>query len=110
MEMILSQWKNFWNYLKQYLTFPDHFPAVKDFFIDQDLIYVQTFQVKNRQIKWLVFDLKGNLQGNTHLPAINFYTDQVTLHGILDGFYYYLEENIEKEVWEINSFKIKLAN
>lgn len=104
------EWKNFWNYLKQYLTFPDHFPAVRDFFIDQDLIYVQTFQVKNRQIKWLVFDLKGNLQGNTHLPAINFYTDQATLHGILDGFYYYLEENIEKEVWEINSFQIKLAN
>ncbi len=104
------EWKIFWNYLKQYLTFPDHFPAVRDFFIDQDLIYVQTFQVKNRQIKWLVFDLKGNLKGNTHLPAINFYTDQATLHSILDGFYYYLEENIEKEVWEINRFQIKLAN
>lgn len=103
-------WKDFWNYLKQHLTFPDHFPAIRDFFIDQDLIYVQTFQLKNGVIEWLVFDLKGNLKGHTRLPALNFYTDQAALHGIMGGFYYYLEENIEKEVWEINRSDIKLAN
>jgi hypothetical protein len=99
-------WKNFWNYLKQYLTFPDHFPAVRDFFIDQDLIYIQTFQVKNQQAKWLVFDLRGNLKGTTFLPVTDFYTDHLPLHGILDGLYYYLRENLEEEAWEINWVKI----
>ena len=101
-------WKNFWEYLKQYLTFPDYFPAVRDFFIDQDMIYIQTFQVKDQQAKWLVFDVQGDLKGKAYLPATNFYTDQIPLHGILNSYYYYLEEDIDEEVWKINRLKIEV--
>jgi hypothetical protein len=99
-------WKNYWNYLKQYLTFTDYFPAVRDFFIDRDFIYVQTFEVENRRIKWLVFDLNGNLKKEVRLPVIDFYTDQAPLHGIRQGIYYYLEENIEEEAWEVKRIQI----
>lgn len=101
-------WKNFWEYLRQYLTFPDYFPAVRDFFIDQNLVYIQTFQVENKQAKWLVFDLEGNLKGKACLPVTDFYTDRIPLHGILDRFYYFLEENLEEEVWEIVHMKIEV--
>jgi len=99
-------WKNYWNYLKDYLTFPDYFPAVRDFFIDGDLLYLQTYRLKGDQIQWLVFDLAGNLNSEVWLPAVNFYTDQPPLHGILEGTYYYLVENIEQETWELEKLPI----
>jgi len=99
-------WKNYWNYLKQYLSFQDYFPAVRDFFIDQDLIYVQTFELEKSRIKWLVFDLNGNLKKEARLPVIDFYTDHSPLHGIRQGLYYYLEENIEEEAWEVKRLPI----
>jgi len=99
-------WKNYWDYLKQYLSFPDYFPAVRDFLIDRDLIYVQTFEVENQRIKWLVFDLNGNLKKEARLPVIHFHTDRSPLHGIRQGTYYYLEENIEEEAWELKKIQI----
>jgi hypothetical protein len=101
-------WKNFWEYLKQYLTFREYFPAVRDFFIDNDLIYIQTYKVAKQRAKWLVFGLRGNIKGTAVLPVTDFHTDHLPLHGILNGHYYYLKENLEEEIWEINRLEIRL--
>ena len=102
-------WKDYWEYIKQHLTFPDFFPAVRDLFVDKGRIYVQTFVYRDGNAQWLLFGLNGKFKGRAWLPLDNFFSDEATLHGIRDGIYYQLRENPEKEVWEIHGTAIAPA-
>jgi hypothetical protein len=101
-------WKNFWNYMKKFLTFPENFPAVRDFFIDEDLIYVQTFLVEDNKTKWKIFDLKGKCKGEALLPIVNLYTDQLPLHAVKQAVYFYLQEEIDGDNWLVKQSEINL--
>ena len=99
-------WKDYWDYVKQHLAFPEYFPAVRDLFADRGLIYVQTFMYRNGNVQWLVFDEAGDVKRRVWLPLDDYYTDEPTLHGVREGFYYYLRENPDKEVWKIHAVPI----
>jgi len=99
-------WKDYWGYIQQHLAFPDYFPAIRDMFVDQGLVYVQTFVYRDGNAQWLLFGVDGKFKGRAWLPLDNFYTDEATLHGVRDGIYFYLRENPDKEVWEVHAVPV----
>ena len=99
--------KNFWSYLKQYLTFPEHFPALRDFFIDGNLLYVQTYKKKGDSLLWIIYDLGGREIKRIWLPCYAFYSSQPSLHCIANNKYYFLSEDEENDGWLLNSKIIK---
>jgi hypothetical protein len=88
---------------KNILWFPDYFPAIKDFLIADDRIYVQTF--KNREengSKFIIFTIKGKFVKNQFLPVINNSPLDSYPFTIQEAKIYQLIENIDTEEWELH--------
>ena len=100
-------YKNFWGYMKQYLTFPEVFPPVKNFIVDGGKVYVQTFRQQEDQFQWIIFDIKGNELKTLFLPALSESPVTSLPYSINRGKFYYLQENDETETWELHSLEIK---
>lgn len=93
--------KDYWPYFKKAIVFPKRLPGLKDFLVDEDRIYVQTYQEKNNQYKWIIFDIAGKKIKSLFLPigkTSPVAASPFTIHG---GKYYYLKENIESENWQL---------
>jgi hypothetical protein len=99
---------------KQYIgsfykvSFKTHYPAVKNFFIDNDKLYVITYKQENNKNECVILDLKGKELKRVFLsippeePLI-----ALDLYGIQDNIFYSLVENEHKELWELHIEKIK---
>ena len=84
------------------LRYPDSFPAIRDFVIADDRIYVQTFDGKDAGDEFLVLDLDGELLTKAYLPEVREpgFTEQmmgtgVRLFCVDAGRYFYLKELAE---------------
>jgi hypothetical protein len=85
------------------MIYPDSFPAIRDFFIADNKIYVQTFKRQNGKNQFIVMDLKGHILGEVYLPEVRRpgFTEQmmgtgVRLFCIDQNQYYYI---VEKDEW-----------
>lgn len=81
--------------------YPKYYPAIKDFNVFDDRIYVKTFKRSGEKEEFIVLDLNGNELKRVFLPAAEF------------GFwtfkkdrFYYLWENEDEEEWELHSEEI----
>jgi len=82
-------------------VFPDYFPAFEDLAVKDGKIYVFTYKRRESKREVVVMDLKGNIIKNS------FVTDTGTkLYSISNGIYYYLIDNVDREVWELFGEKI----
>jgi hypothetical protein len=91
--------------LRKMVRFPKYFPAVRNIFFDDELIFVQTFKRKGDMSEFLVLDMKGDLKKELFLPYGNLDDIQVNPKAIFDisgKVYYYLVENDDDEEWEIH--------
>ncbi|MFA9452731.1 MAG: hypothetical protein ACERK6_02350 [Candidatus Aminicenantaceae bacterium] len=84
------------------LKYPESFPAIRDFVIADDRIYVQTFQSNEAGDEFLVLDLEGKLHRSVFLPKVREpgFTERmmgigVRLFCINEGRYFYLKELTE---------------
>ncbi len=78
---------------------PESFPAIRDFVIADDRIYVQTYRSKDARDEFLVLDLDGKLYKSVYLPKVREpgFTEQmmgtgVRLFSIDKGRFFYLNE------------------
>jgi len=108
-ERLLTEYKNIpavkkkWESLNRLFDyiFPEFYPAVQDFFIDDDKIYIKTYKTSQEGTEFIIMDLKGNLKGNAFLPDIkNLYCD------ISDNKFYYISDNEIEETWELYAIDI----
>ena len=93
------------------LIYPETFPAIKNFDIFDNKIYVQTYTEKEGKNEYWILDLKGKLLKKTFLPS--FDTDSLLdsilgtkLNCIYQNTLYFIEEN-DNEDWELHSSFIK---
>lgn len=82
--------------------FPEFYPAIWDFVVQDDNIYIKTYEKNDRElVKFLVLDLNGKLVKSVFLPDINN-----LLYFIKNNTFYYLEEDVDKETWLLKVLKI----
>ncbi|MCP4215366.1 MAG: hypothetical protein GY765_11960, partial [bacterium] len=88
---------------------PQTFPVYKNFFVDGETIYVQTFKIKNEKTEFLAFDGKGKFVKSLLVPLV--YDNIMTpyLHTVSGGKVYQLVENMEddEEEWELRIHELK---
>ncbi len=90
------------DFFKSVLRFPDTFPAIWDFHVSDDQLYVLTYKRRGDDSQYFVFDMKGRLLKKDFVPIVieNFYRNPYPLT-IVKGKLYQLIEN-EDEEWELH--------
>lgn len=93
-------------------TYPAVFPHIRDIKINNDKIYVSTFERKDNKEKCMIMDLKGNIIGESYLSITgqsSFTASSMgkdnRFYGIADNKFYYLKENEDEEVWELHAVR-----
>ena len=87
-------------------VFPEYFPAIKRFWVNNGRIYTLTNEKKEEgkkgkvQRELVVLDLKGKIIKRMFVPDVKGCT-------IDRNIFYYLFENEDKEVWELHAKEIK---
>ena len=76
-------------------------PAIRNFWVVEDNIYVKTFDIIDTQEKYIVMDLKGDIQKTLFLPIV--FKELLTFH---NDTFYYLDDNEEKESWVLHAVQL----
>ena len=88
------------------LSFPDYFPVIADFFVDDDTIYVMTWKKENGSNEFFTYDMKGKFKKRLLIP-IKYETElNAYPTSIKKGKLYQLVENENKEEWEFHVSEI----
>jgi hypothetical protein len=89
------------------LIFPDYFPVISNFFVNDDTIYVMTWKQENGSNEFFTYDMKGNFKKRLLIP-IEYETDLRAFPTTVNkGKLYQLVENDLKEEWELHVSEIK---
>lgn len=75
-------------------VFRDFFPAFKSVLFADDRIYLTTHPYANDRCEIIVMDLKGKILKKSTVPDTHLFT-------VDKGKFYYLEENIDEDIWEL---------
>lgn len=93
--------------------FPESFPVIKDFLIDQDKIYVQTYEKKNGKTVYIIMSIDGNYEKTIRLPNMEpvpftaiLVGQDVRLYKFYNNKFYYLRNNDEDETWKLYNISL----
>ena len=81
---------------------PKYLPDIKDIRVEEDRIYVQTYDIRGDKDKYFVLDKMGNILSTHWLPKI--YVKKFTFY---NKRFYYLHENKNGEGWELHMIELK---
>jgi len=95
--------------LKQMLQFPGHFPALKDFRLDDGKIYAHTYRTDGQAAEFYILDRSGKLLKKVYLPGADANTIECAAYTFYQGKYFYLAENASEQ-WELKIEKILLPH
>ncbi len=89
------------------IRFPDYFPIIAAFFVDNNVIYVLTWTKNPNEYGCSIFGIDGKFVKNVSIP-IKF-QDSLTPYPIAihNGVLYQIVENDEDEMWELHASEIK---
>jgi len=90
------------DYFIKTLNLPKQFPAVRDFRIADDRIYVLTFKTVSLENEVIVFDVKGNLLEKKFLPVKEMNPERLYPFSFSKNKLYQLIFNEETENWELH--------
>lgn len=99
------------HYSKSSFTFYDHFPAIRDFWIDNKKIYVTTYKEQGDNHEIIILDIKGNILARLLLPLKSLRDfkgfgvfDHFTVH---NDILYELVDNEDTNIWELHKTNLK---
>ncbi len=105
-ELIKLQARQQYDLFKDRLAFPDYFPEILNFFIDDNKIYVATWKWENDKIEFFIFDMKGKVLKHLFIPFVFQNALQPYPAVIKGGKLYQLIENDDEE-WELHVTKVE---
>jgi hypothetical protein len=92
---------------KHNARFPEVFPAIQYFNIDNEKIYVKTYKTGNNRAEFFIFDIQGKLLKTTMLPLVERLHKRNFPYVIKDNKLYQLVENQDTEMIELYVYEIK---
>jgi hypothetical protein len=91
---------------KRNARFPEVFPAIHYFYIDNEKIYVKTHKTGNNRAEFFIFDIKGKLLKTTMIPLVDRLPKTNFPHVIKNNKLYQLVENQDTEMIELYVYEI----
>jgi len=112
LHIVEGGWENFKKWAK--FIYPDYIPSIRDIVVDNEKIYVQTFNREDNKEEYVILDLKGNTVKKVYLPRIKnsaVFVYQVLglslrFYAINNNRFIYLNENEDDEEWEVHVIAI----
>ncbi|MCI0471583.1 MAG: hypothetical protein L0Y73_08000 [Candidatus Aminicenantes bacterium] len=96
--------RQFYDAIRNGILWPDRFPAIRSFSVDERRLYVQSFQVKDGKTDFYVFDHNGKLLAKPRLPIARIIpVETQQLFTIYNQVLYQLIENEDEEKWELHT-------
>lgn len=99
--------KQFYEIIKNQLKFSEEFPAIQQFFVADQKIYVHTYLKENGRYEFLVFDFPGKLLKRLFLPLEYMDGLRPSPMTIRHNKLFQLRENIDEEMWELHATPIE---
>jgi hypothetical protein len=87
--------------------FPEYFPALRDFQVEDNKIYVFTYKREGNKNEVIVLDLKGKLLKKEMIPVYERNPEGFHAYSFHKGAFYQFVEQEESEEWELHITKIK---
>ncbi len=113
-QAILKKYGMTWKYFSRNFKydFPSHRPPIKSMEIDNNKLYISTFRTENNKVETIVMDLKGNVLKTAFIePSAKEWIMALLLGIKLETIHndkiYYIQENEDKEEWELFVKEIK---
>jgi hypothetical protein len=90
--------------MRRLAYFPDYFPVMKNFVVDDKKIYVHTYEMKMGVYKsrFIIIDFNGKILKKIYLPGADINTIEFSPYTFKKGKYFYLFENPETEKIELH--------
>jgi hypothetical protein len=102
------QFKQFYDNIKQLITFPNYFPQIRGMDIVDNRIYVNGYLREDGTTEFTVFDLGGTvLKEKIRLNLPEATARDLYPYTIYDEKIYQLVDNDETEQWELHIFSLK---
>jgi len=79
-------------------------PAINNFWVLDNAIYVKTYDITETKEKYIIMDLKGNILKDVFLPKA-----PMELLTFANKAFYYLEDSEAEECWALSSVDINKA-
>jgi len=89
-------------YFIKNLNLPKYFPAIRNFSVQDDKIYVLTFKKASNANEALIFDIKGSLLKKLFLPVRAMNPEHLCPFSFYKEKYYQLIFNEKTENWELH--------
>jgi hypothetical protein len=100
--------KQYYEIITNQAKFPSHFPAIRNFSVSGEKIYVQTYALKNQLTEFIILNLEGQIQKSLYLHiARSNPAEQNQLFTIYDNRLYQIIEDEEDELWGLQILEIK---
>ena len=90
------------SYFIKNLNLPKYFPAIRNFSVQDDKIYVMTFKNVSQENEVLIFDIKGSLLKKVFLPIRAMNPEHLCPFSFYKDKFYQLIFNEETEKWELH--------
>lgn len=105
-EQYKERFGQFWERIKSRFEIADSYPSIKNFIVDKDYIYIQTFKKRKNTNKFIVLDKSGTRIKSVFLPVVWKNAVESYPYDIKDGKLYQLVEDEDEEEWSLNIYKI----
>lgn len=98
-----SRFSDFWERIKDMFDIADKYPAIKNFFVTNNKIYVHTFKRTGAGDEFFIMDFGGKIidKKKIHIGVKNIMEDYP--YFIESGKFYNLVENEDEEEWELTT-------
>ena len=101
-----QRFKAFYDRIKNRISVGKVYPAIKDFFIDKNMILIQTYNDTKNGTEFYLFDNSGKFIKKTILPIQKLNILEFYPFSIRNGTLYQIVENEDEEEWELHISKI----
>lgn len=103
------QFSGAWEFFKQRISYRKEFPAINDFAVDGDDLYVMTSRMNGPlERECIVMDLKGKEKKRIFLPIPEQYGFEFnSIYTLRDGLFFQLQEEEDSETWMLHRLSLK---
>ncbi|MCK4942644.1 MAG: hypothetical protein KAS65_03660 [Candidatus Aminicenantes bacterium] len=99
-----SMYKQFYDGIKGFIKFKDHFPAIRDVHLADETIYVVTHKRKKNLWECVLLDMIGREKKRVFIPLSRYvpFTYYPLLYSVENRVLYSLIEDEDEEVWKLH--------